>query len=116
MSTEYSLSLRLARRNRGLTQQDCGYLLGVHNSRLSDIECGRSVPTLEQACLLSIIYGHPFEELFAKHMATARSILKKRIHQLQPHTKLQSHTISRHHTIAHIKQQLDLNHPRHEPL
>ena len=65
MIQEFTLDLRAARRNSGLRQVDCAHLMGVHKTKISNLENGRQRPSVRDICSLSMIYGRSFESLFA---------------------------------------------------
>ncbi len=65
MIQEFTLDLRAARRNSGLRQVDCAHLMGVHKTKITNLENGRQRPTIRDICFLSMIYGRSFESLFA---------------------------------------------------
>ena len=65
MIQEFSLDLRAARRNSGLRQIDCAHLMGVHKTKISNLENGRQRPSVRDICTLSMIYGRSFESLFS---------------------------------------------------
>lgn len=62
---EVALHLKVARRKAGLTQNDCAHLLGVHPSKVSLFETGKTLPNLQEACVLALIYGRPLESLLS---------------------------------------------------
>lgn len=64
MIREFALDLKVARRKSGLTQQDCAYLIGVSDSKISMMESGKIMPSLKEICALSTIYNCSFESLF----------------------------------------------------
>lgn len=82
MIDDFSLELKVARRKAGLSQKDCAHLLGVHASRVSLLESGKAVPTINQMCRLSLIYGRSFENLFGGVMEDARRDLRRRMHAM----------------------------------
>lgn len=87
MSTEFALDLRLARRKAGLTQCDIAHLLGVHRARIWALEHGRQLPTVQQICTLSVIYGRSFESLFACVLAEASAAVRDRLRTLPALTR-----------------------------
>ena len=82
MIDDFALDLRVARRKAGLSQGDCAHLLGVHPSRISLLESGKAMPSLQQMCCLAVIYGRSFENLFAGVMGDAQRGLRKRIRSM----------------------------------
>ncbi len=106
MSTEFALDLRLARRKAGLTQRDAALLLGVHQSRVSALERGRALPTLQQICSLSLIFGRSFEALFAQIMATTKQGISRRIKNLPGTVRSCMGTFNREATLQKLERRL----------
>lgn len=59
MIYEYALDLKVARRKAGLTQADCGHLLGVDPSRISKLEAGKSAPSVVELSILCLVLNTP---------------------------------------------------------
>lgn len=59
------MDLKVARRKSGLTQADCAHLLGVHRSKISHLERGEIEPSLQEVCVLALIYDRSVENLFS---------------------------------------------------
>lgn len=106
MTTQFGLDLRLARRRAGYTQRDCAHLLAVHQSKFSAMETGRDLPTLEQICTLSLIYGRSFESLFAEVMARARESLSRRLRDMPQDTRKFSGTRFRARSLEKLAERL----------
>lgn len=85
MSSDFALDLRVQRRQAGFTQDDVALLLGVQQSRISDLEHGRAMPTVFEICSLSLIFGRTFESLFTEIMAAVREGIARRL-DLLPET------------------------------
>lgn len=100
------MDLRLARRKAGYTQRDCAHLLGVHKSRISDLERGKRRPTLRQICTLSLVYGRSFESLFAETLRGARSALKGRIPTLPAMRRSYVANFNRDANLARLEKRL----------
>jgi DNA-binding XRE family transcriptional regulator len=56
MYQDFLIDLKTARRRSGLTQADCGHLLGGSKSKISNLETGRKLPSMKEICGLSLIY------------------------------------------------------------
>ena len=113
MSTQFALDLRLSRRKAGYTQRDIAHLLGVQQSAISDFERGRHLPDLEKIITLSLIYGRSFESLFAQLMQEAREGLKKRLSNIPDNVRQYAGTLSREHSLKHLKRRLEAEEPDH---
>ena len=79
MTNHFSIDLRCARRKAGLTQEDCGHLLGGSAGIICQLEKGKRLPTLKEVCSLSLIFGRSFETLFANVMSECRTELSDRL-------------------------------------
>jgi transcriptional regulator with XRE-family HTH domain len=106
MSTEFALDLRLARRKAGLTQRDAALLLGVHQSRVSALERGRALPTLQQICSLSLIFGRSFEALFAQIMASTKQGISQRMTALPGTVRSYVGTFNREASLQKLERRL----------
>ncbi|MES9975047.1 MAG: helix-turn-helix transcriptional regulator [Candidatus Thiodiazotropha sp.] len=106
MSTEFSLDLRLARRKSGLTQKDVAHLLGVYQSVVSDLERGRTIPTLTQIVTLSLLYDRSFESLFSWIMSDARKQLTDRLRTIPEKVRSYAGTFNRDATLSRLRQRL----------
>lgn len=106
MSTDFALDLRLARRKSGFTQRDIAHLLGAHQTLVSDLECGRKRPTLEQIITLSLIYGRTFESYFSDMMKIARAGLQRRIVRMPGNSRSYVRTFNRRSSIDRLARRL----------
>ena len=89
MFIDFGLDLQRLRRQSGLTQDDLAHLLNVNTRKIWKLEKGRVMPTLEEVCLLSLIYGRTFERLYETLLNDARTKLDTRLSKL-PRTKQKS--------------------------
>lgn len=74
MSKQFGFDLRLARRESGFTQCDVAHLIESHQSNIVALEKGEHLPTLEQICALSLVFGRSFEGLFAESSKTYENV------------------------------------------
>ena len=79
MTKEFALDLKVARKNSGLTQEDCAHLLGVCDATLAKMEGGTRTPSVREICTLSLIYGRSFESLFSGIFTKVREDLFQRL-------------------------------------
>ncbi|MCE8534746.1 helix-turn-helix transcriptional regulator [Ruegeria pomeroyi] len=106
MYHQFSLELRTARRKAGLTQADCGYLLGGSASIVKQLEDGRRAPSLEEICTLSLIFGRSFEAFFGEVLPQLREELSDRLGNL-PHPKAEhASTYNRQRTLEGLAERL----------
>jgi transcriptional regulator with XRE-family HTH domain len=82
MNHEFALDLKVARRKSGLTQDDCAHLLAVHPSKVSLLESGKTLPTIRDIAVLTLIYGRSFESLFQGIIAEVQRELRKRLSRM----------------------------------
>ena len=61
---EFENGLRLARAERGLTQQELSELAGVTRQTIGLIEAGRYNPTVKLCLILARVTGKRLDELF----------------------------------------------------
>ena len=111
MSTDFALDLRVARRQAGFTQDDVARLLGVTQSHVSDLEHGRVLPTLQQVCSLSLIFGRSFESLFSELMKSARQAISGRLLDLPAMVRSYVGTFNRESSLKRIERRLQAESP-----
>ena len=79
MQQQYALDLRVARRKAGLTQVDCGHLLGIDPSRITKFESGSRRPSFVELSILCLVLNTSparfSEEIVRAHAA----VLHKRL-------------------------------------
>lgn len=101
-----ALDLRATRRKAGLRQRDCAHLMGVTESRVSQMETGTSPPTAEQALVLSIIYGKPMEVLAAGALDEVVDTLVDRLMTIPSVVRTTSETFNRAYTLSNLAVRL----------
>ena len=106
MTTEFALDLSLARRKAGYVQSDIAHLMASHQSRISDLEQGRVLPTLTEIVTLSLIYGRSFESLFSMLMDEKRRDLTPRVKTLPEEVRNYVGTFNRAGSIDRLKDRL----------
>lgn len=111
MSSDFALDLRVARRQAGFTQEDVARLLGVTQSHVSDLEHGRVLPTLQQICSLSLIFGRSFESLFSELMRDARRTIGSRLAGLPQVVRSYVGTFNRESSLKRIERRLEVESP-----
>lgn len=103
-----ALDFRVARSKAGLRQSDCAHLLGVHETRISQIEGGHMLPTILEAATLSVVYGKPMESLLAGLLDEIVDNLTERLQTLPPVRADRSETFNRAHTLSRLARQLEI--------
>jgi len=106
MFEEFILDLKVARKKSGLTQGDCGHLLGGSNHKISQVERGERPPTIEEICALSLIYGRNFESLFGEVFAQVRDNLAKNMETLPEPATQHPGGFNRTNTLEALAQRL----------
>ncbi len=106
MITEFALDLRHARRKSGLSQQDVGHLLSINQSTYSDFERGKIVPSLEQICQLSLIYGRSFQSYFERITSGVKPRLAERLEELPVKQRLGLRVFNRGRTLGRLRLRL----------
>lgn len=82
MSKQFGFDLRLTRRKSGFTQCDVAHLIDSHQSNIVALEKGDHLPTLEQICALSQVFGRTFEGLFSELIEDARKRVRTNLASL----------------------------------
>jgi transcriptional regulator with XRE-family HTH domain len=113
MSTDFALDLRVARRQAGYTQQDVAMLLGAHQSHVSDLEHGRTIPSLAETVTLSLIFGRSFESLFADLLLSAKTEIGGRITALPSLVRSYVGTFNRDASLKKLERRLAANPPEY---
>ena len=72
MFEEFISDLKIARKRSGLTQAECGHLIGGSENALSRIERGERLPSLREIIGLSLVYGKTFESFFEEFLGLVR--------------------------------------------
>ena len=106
MSTQFALDLRLARRKAGYTQEDVAHLLSTHQSVVSDLEHGKTQPSVDQIVELSLIYGRSFESFFGAVMEKRQEHLNRQLGRMPELAKPTAHTFNRASSLAKLKRRL----------
>lgn len=106
MSSDFSLDLRVARRQAGFTQSDIALLLGAHQSHVSDLEQGRTLPSLAEIVSLSLIFGRSFESLFAHLMLAAKTEIGGRMSALPLIVRTYVGTFNRDASLKKLERRL----------
>ncbi|KAA0909539.1 helix-turn-helix transcriptional regulator [Aquicoccus porphyridii] len=105
MTHQFPVDLRCARRNAGLTQADCGHLLGIDASTLKTLEGGKREPSLREILTLSLIFGRSFESFFSELLKDVRAELSERLATL-PASEEHASTFNRKTTLEKLEQRL----------
>lgn len=107
MTIEFALDLTVARRNSGLTQQDCAHLLGVSDKTVAKLEKGVRTPTVHEICTMSLIYGRSFESLFSGIFKDVRTQLADRIRTMPEASGTVCLRINRQSTLNRLARRLE---------
>lgn len=110
MITEFALDLRHARRKSGLSQEEVAYLVDISQSSYSRFEKGTLTPTVEQLCLLSLIYGKSFVSYFEAISRSLKPGLLQRLEQLPPKSKPRLRIFNRARTLQRLRERITIDH------
>lgn len=110
MITEFALDLRHARRKSGLSQEEVAYLVAVNQATYSRFEHGTLTPTVEQLCLLALIYGRSFTSYFERITSAQKPALERRLDQLPPKDRPRVRIFNRARTLEKLRQRLQPDH------
>lgn len=106
MFDEFIFDLKAARKMSGLTQKDCGHLIGGSEYRISQMERGQRLPTIREICTLSLVFGKSFESLYGAIFKEVRKDLEKRLESLpEPDKTIPGH-FNRSRTLKRLQQRL----------
>lgn len=106
MTHLFPVDLRCARRNAGLTQADCGHLLGVSSSTIKSLEDGGREPSLREICTLSLVFGRSFESFFDELLTEVRADLKSRLATLPAPKERHASTLNRTTTLKNLTRRM----------
>ena len=107
MTNEFALDLKVARRKSGLTQEDCAHLLGTFQPKISQMEAGKTMPSVREICTLSIIYGKSFESLFSSIFTDAIRAIRERLTTLPDCPKQWMGRYNRNNTLNALSERLE---------
>lgn len=113
MSSDFALDLRVARRQAGYTQHDVALLLGAHQSHVSDLEQGRTLPSLFEIVSLSLIFGRSFESLFADLLLSAKTEIGGKITALPAMVRSYVGTFNRDASLKKLERRLAAKQPEY---
>ena len=113
MPHDFLYDLKVARKRAGLTQADCGHLLGASNNVISQIELGQRMPTVRELCTLSVIYGDRFDGLYSAIARRVCTDIAVRLASLPdaPRIWLQRHARRRARTLERLTRTLPATTP-----
>lgn len=110
MITEFALDLRHARRKSGLSQAEIAHLVDINQATYSRFENGSLTPSVEQLCILALIYGRSFTSYFERITAAQKPGLKQRLETLPPKDRPSVRIFNRARTLDKLRQRLDPDH------
>lgn len=113
MTTQFAFDLRLARRRAGLTQADCAHLMGIQQSRISELESGEKSPSAHELCVLSIILDRRFEGYISDELSQLTNALGPRLTSLPRLKRISASTFNRHRTLERLRHLMRDKHDAH---
>ena len=114
MKAPFNLDLKVQRRKSGLSQEDVAHLIGVHPSKISTLEAGKTLPSLKDIAALSVIFGKSFEEFVHSFVQEARKQIGARLPSMPEAPKRWLSHFNRQHTIDAMADQLTDQEKGHE--
>ena len=83
---DFPQALCAARKKAGLSQADCAHLLDVSTSRISRLETGAAIPSVDDLCAIALVFGRPMESLSGTLFSERAKAIKERLFDLpEPH-------------------------------
>ena len=113
MPPQFAFDLRLARRRAGLTQADCAHLMGIQQSRISDLESGEKAPSAHELCTFAIILNRRFDSYYANELEQLTTALAPRLASLPRLKRISAATFNRHRTLERLRHLLKDKHDAH---
>ncbi len=107
MHQQLAFDLRVARRQAGLTQADCAYLLDLTKQQVSNLELGKRPISIRELCGYAVILGSPLPDLLAGQLRTAGLSIKDQLATLPQPKARWSATFNRHHTLDRLGNRLE---------
>ncbi|MEJ8574147.1 helix-turn-helix transcriptional regulator [Microbaculum marinum] len=107
MHSSFAHDLKTARRRSGLSQADCGHLLGIAKRRVSAFESGKVLPSVPEICSLSLIFGRTFESLFSSVFLEVRTELRARLATMPSQASGWLGRFNRRHTLNTLAERLE---------
>lgn len=107
MFEEFIFDLKVARKKSGLTQIDCGHLIGSSKNIISQIELGQRVPSVKEMCSLSLIYGRSFDSFYADALRQARKDLVRRLKSMPAEPRGWAGSFARRRTLQRLAGRLE---------
>jgi transcriptional regulator with XRE-family HTH domain len=107
MFEEFIFDLKVARKKSGLTQVDCGHLIGSSKNIISQIELGQRVPTIKELCSLSLIYGRSFESFYTDTLHQVRKDLVRKLKSMPAEPKGWPGSFARRRTLERLAGRLE---------
>jgi len=114
MLTAFSRALKRARRQNGLTKQDCAKLLGINQGRYVAYERGSRVPPMEHVTQLSLLFGTQFDEYYPPLLADFRRILRERLPRLSNKTRSKALQKNRQSALGKMLKRIKDNPDNHD--
>lgn len=111
MKHQYALDLRVARRKSGLTQQDCGHLLGIDATRITRFESGKRPPSVAELSVLCFVLDISLAAFADRIVEADASLLEKRLINMPKCPKNWSDHETRANTLRELVEKLEQLNP-----
>lgn len=106
---EVRVDLKVSRKASGLLQEDLAHLLETTQPRISRLEQGKAVLSLEEVIKLTVIFGKSSIDLFRMVAVRAQQELAQRLASLPPSPEHTQNTEARQRTLSGLAGQLSVD-------
>ena len=107
MKNNFGVDLKVARRQSGLSQADCAYLLQISLSRMSKLEAGVRELKVSEMCSLCIVYGYAVSPLCQSRVERRVISMRQRLATLPDYRIEQPSQKKRRETLEVLARRLE---------
>ena len=104
---DFSLCLREARKKAGFSQADCAHLLGVTQTHISNLECGRTVPTAADLIGVAVLFGRTTEHLGETVFRDRTETIRRNLFDLPDRQRHWLGRFVRNNALANLEDRVD---------
>ena len=103
---EVRVDLKVSRKESGLLQSDLAQLLGTTQPRISRLEKGKSVLTVDETVKLAIIFNENVTKLFRLLSARMKEEIAGQLEKVSPEVSCHADAEQRQETLNRLSQNL----------
>jgi len=107
MYQEFILDLKSMRKKSGLSQDECGHLIGSTPNIIGRLERGDRPPTVEEICALQLLFGKSFESFYGTCVGSARQMLSDNLRTLPEVPERGGHSMARDGFLTGLTNRLE---------